>query len=208
MDNINSTYIIYLVIIFYCDFFMFAGKHIMNSDKTIRILTSTINFAAEKHKDQRRKDPEQTPYINHPIGVANILTEEANISDLIVIQAAILHDTVEDTDTSLEEIEDKFGKKVRDIVDEVTDDKSLPKLERKRLQIEHAPGTTYEAKLVKLADKLYNLRDLEKSTPSGWSEQRVQEYFEWSKKVVDGLRGTNAALENSLDKIFARKNIK
>lgn len=179
----------------------------MSTAEPLGVIISTINFAAEKHKNQRRKDPEKTPYINHPIGVACILTQEANITDSLVIQAAILHDTVEDTDTSLDEIEDRFGKKVRDIVDEVTDDKSLPKLERKRLQIEHAPGTSYEAKLVKLADKLYNLRDLERSTPSGWSEQRVQEYFEWSKKVVDGLKGTNAALETNLDTIFKRRNI-
>lgn len=179
----------------------------MTTAEPLGTIISTINFAAEKHKNQRRKDPEKTPYINHPIGVACILTQEANVTDLIVIQSAILHDTVEDTETSLDEIRDKFGKRVRDIVDEVTDDKSLPKLERKRLQIEHAPGTSYEAKLVKLADKLYNLRDLERSTPSGWSEQRVEEYFEWSKKVVDGLRGTNAALENNLDIIFKRRNI-
>ncbi|XP_044270252.1 guanosine-3',5'-bis(diphosphate) 3'-pyrophosphohydrolase MESH1 [Tribolium madens] len=167
-------------------------------------LIKCVNFAAEKQKDQRRKNPEKTPYINHPIGVAYILTNEAKITDLEVLQAALLHDTVEDTATTFEEIEEVFGKRVRGIVEEVTDDKSLPKEERKRLQIEHAKGSSYEAKLVKLADKLYNLRDLEIATPEGWSEGRVREYFVWSSKVVAGLRGTNAPLEHSLDQIFRR----
>nr|XP_969942.3 PREDICTED: guanosine-3',5'-bis(diphosphate) 3'-pyrophosphohydrolase MESH1 [Tribolium castaneum] len=170
-------------------------------------LLKCVNFAAEKHKDQRRKNASKTPYINHPIGVAYILTHEAEIDDLDVLQAALLHDTVEDTATTFEEIEQVFGKRVRDIVEEVTDDKSLPKEERKRLQIEHAPGASHQAKLVKLADKLYNLRDLENSAPEGWSEQRIQEYFTWSSKVVAGLRGTNPALERSLDQVFRRNRV-
>lgn len=157
------------------------------------IYTKCIDFAARKHRDQRRKDSEKTPYINHPIGndfififfgyfdtlcdvflfsgVACILAE-ADITDIKVLMAAILHDTVEDTDTTLDELEEHFGKTVRNIVAECSDDKSLPKQERKRLQIEHAKSASKRAKLVKLADKLYNLRDLEKSLPSGWTEVR------------------------------------
>ncbi|XP_062604996.1 guanosine-3',5'-bis(diphosphate) 3'-pyrophosphohydrolase MESH1-like isoform X2 [Saccostrea cucullata] len=165
------------------------------------------NFAAIKHKDQRRKDKEGTPYINHPIGVANILTQEAGITDVAVIQAALLHDTVEDTNTTFEEILDNFGEEVTGLVREVTDDKNLPKLERKQQQIDHAPHTSYKAKLVKLADKLYNLRDLNRCTPCGWQESRVKEYFQWAKKVVDGLKGTNQAMENSLDELFKERDI-
>ena len=124
-----------------------------------------------------------------------------------VIQAAILHDTVEDTDTTFTEIENEFGKKVRDIVVEVTDDKSLPKADRKRLQIEHAAGSSDEAKLVKLADKLYNLRDLDSGAPLGWTTSRVNEYFDWSFKVIEGLRGTNANMENSLDALFKKRGL-
>lgn len=105
-------------------------------------------------------------------GVAYILTNEAHITDPEVIQAAILHDTVEDTDTTFEEIEREFGANVRSIVEEVTDDKSLPYAERKRLQIVHAKDSTIQAKLVKLADKLYNLRDLQQISPEGWDEVR------------------------------------
>lgn len=104
------------------------------------------------------------------IGVAQILTAEGNVTDLNVLMAAILHDTVEDTDTTFDELEQRFGAKIRGIVEECSDDKNLPKLERKRLQIEHAKDASFEAKLVKLADKLYNLRDLERSIPQGWTE--------------------------------------
>lgn len=141
------------------------------------------------------------------LGVAYILTEEANVTDLSVIQAALLHDTVEDTGTTLDEVEQHFGKKVRDIVAEVTDDKNLPKDQRKALQIKNAAGCSYEAKLVKLADKLYNLRDLERSTPSGWCKQRVHDYFIFSKNVTDGLQGTNKNLENELNEIYKTRGL-
>lgn len=140
--------------------------------------------------------------------MAYILTNEANITDLDVIQGALLHDTVEDTKTTFEEIEENFDAKIKELVREVTDDKTLPSDERKRLQIVHAPTCSYKAKLIKLADKLYNLRDLERATPLGWDSERVQKYYEWSKQVVDGLRGTNANLEKELDKIFERHDCK
>lgn len=175
--------------------------------QAIKLYTKCINFAAVKHRDQRRKDPHKTPYINHPIGVANILSAEGDVTDLDVLMAAILHDTVEDTETTFEEIEENFGVEIRKIVAEVTDDKNLPKMERKRLQIEHAKHSNPKAKLVKLADKLYNLRDLQQSIPEGWTKERCNEYFVWAKKVVDNLRGTNEKLENELDKIFRSQKL-
>ncbi|XP_054926863.2 guanosine-3',5'-bis(diphosphate) 3'-pyrophosphohydrolase MESH1 isoform X1 [Dermacentor andersoni] len=175
-------------------------------EQIAKALIETVNFAAVKHRKQRRKDEDATPYINHPIGVARILTHEANVYDIPTLQAAILHDTVEDTDTTFEEIERNFGSKVRSIVEEVTDDKSLPKQVRKQLQIEHASGCSREAKLVKLADKLYNLRDLQRCTPVGWSRSRVQEYFGWAEKVVHGLRGTNKPMEDALDEVLKKSN--
>ncbi|KAK2107513.1 Guanosine-3',5'-bis(diphosphate) 3'-pyrophosphohydrolase MESH1 [Saguinus oedipus] len=170
-------------------------------------LLEAADFAARKHRQQRRKDPEGTPYINHPIGVARILTHEAGITDIAVLQAALLHDTVEDTDTTLDEVELHFGAQVRCLVEEVTDDKTLPKLERKRLQVEQAPHSSPGAKLVKLADKLYNLRDLNRCTPEGWSEHRVQEYFEWAAQVVKGLQGTNQQLEEALKRLFQERGL-
>lgn len=135
------------------------------------------------------------------------MTAEGGVTDFEVILAAILHDTVEDTDTSFEEIEQNFGLRVRQIVAEVTDDKSLAKAERKRLQIEHAAVVSPQAKLVKLADKIYNLRDLQRCKPEGWTEERRREYFAWAKKVCDNLKGTNRALEDILDEIFRQENV-
>lgn len=188
-------------------FFSSFKTTLMDNFNNIVCFLKCANFAAEKHRDQRRKDRHQTPYINHPLGVANILASEGHVFDLIVLMAAFLHDTVEDTDTNFEEIETNFGIEVRKIVEEVTDDKSLPKLERKRLQIEHAKTVSFNAKLVKLADKLYNLRDMKKSTPEGWTADRCEEYFIWSLKVVNNLRGTNVQLEAALDDIFREKGL-
>ena len=160
-----------------------------------QLLLKALDFAAIKHKNQRRKNPEKTPYINHPIGVANILSNEADITDIEVLVSAVLHDTVEDTETTFEELEENFGTVIRKIVEECSDDKSLSKAERKQKQIEHTPMCSPKAKLVKLADKIYNLRDLNDVTPEGWSKERVEEYFIWSSKVFQGLKGTNKTLE-------------
>ncbi|CAK9820758.1 Guanosine-3',5'-bis(diphosphate) 3'-pyrophosphohydrolase MESH1 [Anthophora plagiata] len=177
----------------------------LNNDELISTIIKCVNFAAIKHKDQRRKDEEETPYINHPIGVANILIQEGQIYDPATIVAALLHDTVEDTETTFEEIENIFGTEVCNIVKEVTDDKSLPKLQRKKLQIENAPKKSHKAKLITLADKLYNLRDLQRAIPIGWSQDRIKDYFKWSKAVIDGCRRTNFNLERELDLIYAKR---
>lgn len=169
------------------------------------LVKKATEYAAEQHLGQTRKDEANTPYINHPIALANLLTNYAGINDTDVIVAALLHDTVEDTSTTVEEIEELFGTKIRDIVIEVTDDKSLPSPERKRLQIEHAAKISYEAKLVKLADKICNLQDILASPPRKWSLQRKQEYFDWAKAVIDQLRGTNEKLEALFDEVYQQK---
>lgn len=185
-----------------------TGAGLMGEDAKsgLSLLMEAIHFSSEKHKDQRRKNPEQHPYINHPIRVARLLASEAGIRDLNVIIAALLHDTVEDTDTTLEEIHTLFGPQVAQIIDEVTDDKSLPKAVRKQMQIDHAPKVCRQAKLVKLADKLDNLLDLLSITPIGWPPERVLQYFAWSEKVIDGLRGTNVFLEQKLDTVLSQRD--
>jgi guanosine-3',5'-bis(diphosphate) 3'-pyrophosphohydrolase len=167
------------------------------------ILLKGAFFAAEKHKDQRRKDPKESPYINHPIGVAYILTR-CGVTDVDVLVAAMLHDTVEDTETTLDEIAQTFNPRVASIVAEVTDDKNLAKQERKNMQVINAPKKTKEAKLVKMADKIYNLRDLQQTTPTGWTKERVQEYFIWARKVTDGLMGVNEDLEKLLAEVYRK----
>jgi GTP diphosphokinase / guanosine-3',5'-bis(diphosphate) 3'-diphosphatase len=165
-------------------------------------LVRAIAFAADKHRNQRRKDHEASPYINHPIALANVLANEAGIEDERVLVAAVLHDTIEDTDTTGQELRQLFGKDVTDIVMEVTDDKALPKAERKRLQIEHAAHISHAAKLVKLADKICNLRDIAMSPPADWPLQRKLEYFDWAKSVVDALGGVHPRLEALFDEAY------
>ncbi|MEZ4462455.1 MAG: HD domain-containing protein [bacterium] len=164
-----------------------------------------LEFAARKHRDQRRKDREASPYINHPIQLVWVLVHEGQITDPDVLCAALLHDTIEDTETTRDELVAAFGASVASIVDEVTDDKSLEKHVRKQHQVDHAPHLTRQAKLVKLADKIANVRDVVISPPQGWPIERQQEYFDWAKRVVDGLRGTNAALEAAFDEAYSRR---
>lgn len=168
----------------------------------IGLLLNAVNFAAIKHRDQRRKNAIQAPYINHPIGVAHILWEQGGVKDVDVLQAAILHDTIEDTDTTYEELVNVFGENVANIVKDVTDDKSKRKDQRKRYQVQHIRHISAEAKLVKLADKLYNTKDLMQLPPTDWDVERIQGYFVWTKTIVDSIRGTNLMLETELDKVF------
>lgn len=177
----------------------------MTTESELKLLLKALNFAAYKHKDQRRKDVEASPYINHPISLANILVNEGHVTDMTVICGALLHDTIEDTATTPEELEKEFGKQVRDIVMDVTDDKTLPKAQRKLKQIEHAAHACSQAKLVKLADKISNLRDVAATPPADWSLQRRQEYFDWAKQVVDRVRGVHPVLEQVFDAAYATR---
>jgi guanosine-3',5'-bis(diphosphate) 3'-pyrophosphohydrolase len=171
----------------------------------LALLLKALSFAAQKHRDQRRKDAEASPYINHPIALAEVLAAEGGVSDIEVLAAALLHDTIEDTATSFEELVEHFGGRIAAMVGEVTDDQKLPKAERKRLQIVHAAGLSTGAKLVKLADKICNLRDVAERPPAKWDLQRRREYFEWAKQVIDGLRGAHPRLEAAFDAAYALK---
>ncbi len=171
-------------------------------DTNLSILLQALAFAAHKHRDQRRKDSDASPYINHPIALANVLRNEGNVSDIEVICSALLHDTIEDTNTTADELEAEFGPVISSIVMEVTDDKELPKPERKRLQIEHAAHITPQARLVKLADKICNLRDIVSSPPADWSYAKKRAYFDWAKQVIDQVRGSNKLLEQLFDQAY------
>jgi guanosine-3',5'-bis(diphosphate) 3'-pyrophosphohydrolase len=171
----------------------------------VGLILRALEFAAHKHRDQKRKDAAASPYINHPIQLANVLCTDAGVTDSAVLAAALLHDTLEDTQTTVAELREAFGERIAAIVAEVTDDKSLLKSERKRLQIEHAAHISREAKLVKLADKICNVRDVADHPPAKWDLARRREYFEWAKAVVDRMRGTHEALERRFDEAYARK---
>lgn len=160
-------------------------------------------FAAEKHRNQTRKDIEKTPYINHPLAVVELLWRVGGVRDGATLAAAALHDTVEDTGTKPEEIEALFGPAVRALVLEVSDDKSLPKHVRKQLQVEHAAHKSHSAKLIKLGDKISNVRDVIISPPDDWPEERRRDYIAWASAVVAGLRGACPALEEEFDRVVA-----
>ena len=166
------------------------------------IFIKAVAFAADKHRNQRRKDAAASPYINHPIALVNVLANEGGITNNDVLCAAMLHDTIEDTETTEAELRLTFGDKITAIVLEVTDDKSLDKAARKQQQIEHAPHISIEAKMVKLADKICNLRDILATPPAGWPLERKLAYFEWANDVVAGLRGTNIKLERVFDELL------
>lgn len=177
----------------------------MNTNFTadeIQLLLAALRFASEKHRNQRRKDPEASPYINHPIQVAEIIWRIGKIYDITTVIAGLLHDTVEDTQTTLEELEEHFGLEIANVVKEVTDDKSLPAPERKRLQVEHAPYISRQAKWVKLSDKISNIADITHNPPKGWSLQRQIEYLDWTEQVVKGLRGCSVELEGYYDQVL------
>jgi GTP diphosphokinase / guanosine-3',5'-bis(diphosphate) 3'-diphosphatase len=172
-------------------------------DKDVGLLLKALRFASEKHRHQRRKDKEKSPYINHPIEVAERIWNVGNYQDINTICAALLHDTVEDTDATFEEIDVAFGPTIGAMVREVTDDKSLPKARRKELQIEHTPHLSQGAKHIKLGDKTSNIKDIYQSPPPDWSHERRCDYLSWTEKVVGTIRGTNEAMEADYYRLLA-----
>ena len=161
-----------------------------------QLILKAAHFAAQKHRDQRRKDKEVSPYINHPISVAKIISEIGNIEDPEVLAAALLHDTIEDTETTVDELIDNFGERVCRLVQELTDDKTLPKLERKQRQIVHAKEISEDAALIKLGDKISNVTDIANIPPTNWDRNRRLEYFDWAEKVINNCPKVNKKLEN------------
>ena len=179
----------------------FATGHAVCSDDTV--LRRAAGFAAWKHKGQMRKGEGEIPYIHHPIEVTAILAEIGGVTDIGVLQAGLLHDTIEDTETHGDELETHFGSRVCAIVLEVTDDTSLAKADRKARQVEHAPQLSNDAQSLKLADKISNVYDVAFCQPVDWARERQLEYFDWASRVVAGLRGCDAALEAEFDRQLA-----
>jgi GTP diphosphokinase / guanosine-3',5'-bis(diphosphate) 3'-diphosphatase len=169
------------------------------SAQGIVLISVAADFAAKRHKNMRRKGLEQLPYINHLSDVACLLAAATDGTDAELVAAGWLHDTVEDTGTTPEELISNFGNDVAALVMEVTDDKSLPKAERKRLQVVKTPAKSNRAKMIKLADLTSNLRRF----PEDWGAQRVHDYFEWADKVAGGCRGVNSRLELVFDEAVA-----
>jgi guanosine-3',5'-bis(diphosphate) 3'-pyrophosphohydrolase len=168
-------------------------------------LFAVLAFAARKHRSQRRKDKEASPFIDHPIAVADTLVRVGGVTDPMALQGALLHDTLEDTATTAAELDEHFGQPVRLLVEEVTDDKSLPESDRKRLQVERAGRLSPLAKQIRVADKICNIAELDHDQPVGWSSERKQRYLTWAAVVVNACRGCNAALEARFDELLGAK---
>jgi (p)ppGpp synthase/HD superfamily hydrolase len=173
----------------------------MNSD--LVQLTRAADYAARRHVGQRRKGERAEPYINHLTEVAALLAEATGGEDAVLVMGGLLHDTLEDTGATYDDLSQRFGAEVAALVAEVTDDKSLPQRERKRLQVETTPAKSRRAKLLKIADKTSNLRGLVSSPPAGWSDERLRDYVVWAEEVVRSCRGLNARLEAAFDAAHA-----
>jgi len=167
-------------------------------------ILDALHFAAQKHRDQRRKDRNASPYINHPIEVAYTLSAVGAVTDSVTLRAAILHDTIEDTETTSDELNQLFGAEISLLVQEISDDTSLPKERRKQLQIERAQGISDKAKLIRLADKICNVRDVTHTPPAQWTVERRRAYLDWTEEVVSGCRGVNEELERCYDDVLRR----
>ena len=170
-------------------------------NQNIHAVLSAASFAAKKHSAQRRKGDAAEPYVNHVLEVAQLVSGALPEPDINLVVAALLHDVIEDTDTSRQELEERFGRDVAALVAELTDDKSLPKAERKRLQIVNAPKKSARAQMIKIADKISNLRSIMASPPLDWDYRRKKEYFAWAKEVVDGLTEPNQILKEKFEKV-------
>lgn len=168
-------------------------------------IAQAIDFAAQVHTHQRRKGELEEPYVNHLTEVARLLAEATYGEDPNLVIAGLLHDSMEDQEVQYQELVQRFGEDVASLVSEVTDDKSLDKAERKRLQVVKTPYKSDRAKTLKMADKIANLRSILNSPPSHWDLERKQTYFDWAKAVVDGCRGVNATLEQQFDALYQQK---
>jgi len=175
-----------------------------NSLDTIRRITGAAHFAAARHSAQRRKGAAAEPYVNHLLEVADLVAGALEEPDTNVVIAALLHDTIEDVGVTTEELVESFGQDVADLVLECTDDKSLPRQERKRLQIVNAPHKSTRAQLIKLADKISNLRAMLASPPADWNVERRRQYFEWARQVVNALSAPHAGLKMEFDRLYGQ----
>jgi guanosine-3',5'-bis(diphosphate) 3'-pyrophosphohydrolase len=166
------------------------------------LFIDALKFASEKHIYQHKKGCETLPYINHPVYVAHLLIH-AGETDEELLAAALLHDVLEDTDASVQELQSLFGLRVTNLVIELTDDNSITYDDRKRLQIQKAPKLSADARKIKIADKIANIQDLLRYDFT-WSKRRKKQYLDWSRKVVGACRGISPQLEQQFDGILIK----
>jgi (p)ppGpp synthase/HD superfamily hydrolase len=170
----------------------------------LRLVSEAALFAAQRHNGMARKGRGNEPYINHLAEVANLVCEATGGADAEIVAAGWLHDTIEDTDTTRQELADKFGPRVATLVVEVSDDMSLPKTERRRLQVVGAPHKSPDAKVIKIADKISNISARIVSGPNEDELAGLADYVAWAEQVVSGCRGGNAWLDRTFDETVTK----
>lgn len=178
-----------------------SGPGASSTAGNLRALFAAMHFAAEQHRDHRRKGQTAAPYINHPIMVAEQLVAHG-VDDIELLMAAVLHDVIEDTETTAGEVEARFGARVAAIVLEVSDDKSLDWDERKAVTVRDIARKSREARLLKLSDLIANVSDVLHQPPN-WSQERKQRYVGWAEQVVGRMRGVHPGLEGRFDELLA-----
>jgi guanosine-3',5'-bis(diphosphate) 3'-pyrophosphohydrolase len=169
----------------------------------LRLVSEAAELAARRHSGQQRKGDENEPYINHLAEVASLLAAVTDGEDADLVAAGWLHDTIEDTDTSHDELAQRFGARVAGLVEEVTDDMTLAKSERRRLQVIDAPKKSPGAKLIKIADKISNIRARIFFEPDAEQQEELADYLAWADQVVRSCRGVNARLDALFDEAVA-----
>ncbi|GAB4134360.1 MAG: HD domain-containing protein [Bacteroidia bacterium] len=167
----------------------------------MRLLSEAILFAAEAHAGQFRKDG-RTPYINHPLQVMHLLIEKADINDVDILRAAVLHDILEDTTYTFHDLAERFGTTVAEVVSELSDDKTLSKDERKQQQLILADTLSPSARLIRISDKICNVYDIIYAPPGNWTMERRVDYLKWAQSVVNKIRGTHNVLEQHFDDLL------
>ncbi|MFK4653603.1 (p)ppGpp synthase/HD superfamily hydrolase [Bradyrhizobium japonicum] len=165
----------------------------------VRLISEAAELAARRHNGVARKGRGNEPYINHLVEVANLLAAATDGGDAELVAAGWLHDAIEDTETTREELAQKFSDRVASLVVECTDDMSLPKPERRRRQIVDAPKKSAGAKLIKIADKISNIGARIHSDPSAEERDDLADYTGWAEQVVAGCRGGNSWLDAKFD---------
>ena len=173
-------------------------------DRAVAQVLAAARFAADRHAQQRRKGAAGEPYINHLLEVAHLIALHTDPPDTELVVAGLLHDTVEDTGVTFTELRERFGDDVANLVMEVTDDKTLPKQRRKELQVENAPHKSRRAQVIKLADKISNLRSIMETPPENWSYERKRQYFDWARQVIDGLSAPEGRLKAEFDRLYSQ----
>jgi GTP diphosphokinase / guanosine-3',5'-bis(diphosphate) 3'-diphosphatase len=183
--------------------YLSLGSHELGGKgRAVHDILKAAHFAAIKHTNQSRKGLAAEPFINHLLEVAELVSSTLSEPDTNLTVAALLHDSIEDAAATKEELVQIFGTDVAALVGEVTDDKLLPKADRKRLQIDNAPNKSVRAQAITLADKVSNLRSMFSDPPTDWTTERKREYFEWAKQVVDRLTAPNPILKKEFECLY------